>query len=146
VVWAVATFPWKKKAWIFLGIHTVVPYVLHVCKFCVQETKLGPIIIAALIAHHTPTLTSSNMLHRITQEAVALRVPTSTEFTPSFTYKHNEHSVWISIIHSMKVTVPRIWFCVMIVWQSHLFHMDAVNMCLMWTKVKPITWKLSTCL
>jgi hypothetical protein len=49
----------KKKTWIVWGIHFVVPDVLHVFVNLVsRKQKIGPIILAALIAHHTPTLTS----------------------------------------------------------------------------------------
>jgi hypothetical protein len=52
----------KKKAWIVLCFYKVLSDVLHVCVNLVsRKQKIGPISLAALIAHHTPTLTSSNV-------------------------------------------------------------------------------------
>jgi hypothetical protein len=75
---------------------------------------VGSIILVALIAYHTPTVTYVIALCGLTRDTVILRVHIFTELKPSLTAKQNRCGIYFSIMQSRKVPVPKIQFCFVI--------------------------------
>jgi hypothetical protein len=69
---------------------------------------VGSIILVALIAHHTPTLTYVIAPWGLTWETVILRFHIFTELKWSLTAKQGGCGIYLSIMQSTKVPVPKI--------------------------------------
>jgi hypothetical protein len=104
---------------------------------CGIRKKMVPVIVVAVTAHHTPTLTSctTSWWMNIRPVPVTTRVHLSLEKKLSFITKQNEHGVYFFLMHCMKVLVHKIQSCSTIcvtVCESQMCDMDenaAVLLC-----------------
>lgn len=93
-----------------------------------RKKKVGPVILIALLAHHTPTVTSCNGMSRINMGNLLY-----WEFTCLLTWDQvssttqNECGIFYCIMHTMKLSVHKIQFTLWPVLQSLWTTVDAAH-------------------